>query len=41
MDAIIVKIYTEKLGISRKEVIHFISELGKENLFLQAENYLD
>ena len=41
MDDIINKIDTEKLGMSRKEVIQVISELGQEKLFVQSENHLD
>ena len=29
------------LGMSRKEVIQVISDIGQENLYIQAENHLD
>ena len=41
MEDIIVKRDTENLGMSRKEVIQFISELGQEKSFVQADNHLD
>ena len=36
VEDIIVKIDTEKLGMSKKEVIQIISELGQEKSFFQA-----
>ena len=36
VEDIIVKRDTTKLGISRKEAIQFMSELGQENSFVQA-----
>ena len=41
MEDIIVKRDTENLGMSSKEVIQVISELGQEKLFFQEENHLD
>ena len=41
MEDIIIKIDTEKPGMSRKEVIQVISEITKEKYFVQAENHLD
>ena len=41
VEDIIVKKYTENLGMSRKEVKQVISDLDQENLFVQAENHLD
>ena len=41
VEDIIVKIDTENLGMSRKEVINVISELSQENYLVQAENHLD
>ena len=41
MENIIIKRYTANLGMSRKEVIQFISELGKAKSFVQADNHLD
>ena len=41
MEDIIIKRDTAKLGMSRKEVIQVISELGQAKLFVQAENNLD
>ena len=41
VEDIILKRYTENLGISRKEVIQVISELGQSKSFVQAENHLD
>ena len=41
MEDIIVKIDTDNLGMSGKEVIQGISELGQANSFFQAENHLD
>ena len=41
MEDIIIKRDTENLGMSRKEVIQVISELGQAKLFVQAENHLD
>ena len=40
VEDIIVKRETANLGISRKEVIQVISELGQEKLFVQSENHL-
>ena len=40
MEDIIVKIDTENLGVSRKEVIQVISELRQAKLFVQTENHL-
>ena len=37
----IIKRDKEKIGMSRKEVIQVISELGREKSFVQAENHLD
>ena len=39
MGDIIVKRDTENLGVSREEVIQVISDLGKENFIIQAENH--
>ena len=36
-----IKIDTANLGMSRKEVIQVISELGQAKSFVQAENRLD
>ena len=41
MEDIIIKRDTANLGISRKEVIQVISELGQSKSFVQAENHLD
>ena len=41
VEDIIIKRDTEKLGISRKEVIQVISELVQEKSFVQADNHLD
>ena len=41
VEDVIVKIDTENPGMSRKEVIQVISELGQAKLFFQAENHLD
>ena len=41
VEDIIVKIDTSNLGVSRKEVIQIISDLGQAKSFVQAENYLD
>ena len=41
VEDIIVKRYTENLGIPKKEVIQFISYTVQEKLFVQAENKLD
>ena len=41
VEDIIIKIDTENLGMSRKEVIQVISELGQSKSFVQAENHLD
>ena len=41
MEDIIIKIDTENFGMSRKEVIQVISELGQAKSFVQAENQLD
>ena len=41
MEDIIIKIDTANLGMSRKEVIQVISELGQAKSFVQAENHLD
>ena len=38
---IIIKRDTANLGMSRKEVIQVISELGQAKSFVQAENHLD
>ena len=38
---IIIKIDTANFGMSRREVIQVISELGQAKLFVQTENYLD
>ena len=32
---------TENLGMSRKEVIQIISDIGQENSYVQADNHLD
>ena len=41
VEDIIVKRGTTNLGMSRKEVIQVISELGQAKLFVQAVNHLD
>ena len=41
MEDIIVKRDTANLGVSRKELIQVISELGQATLFVQSENHLD
>ena len=41
VEDIIIKRDTENLGMSRKEVIQVISELGKAQSSLQADNHLD
>ena len=41
VEDIIVKIDTANLGVSRKEVIQVISDLGQVKFFVQAENHLD
>ena len=41
VEDIIIKRDTEKLGVSRKEVIQVISALGQAKSFVQAENHLD
>ena len=41
MEDIIIKRDTENLGMSGKEVIQVITELGQANLFVQADNHLD
>ena len=41
MEDIIIKRDTVNLGMSRKEVIQVISELGQAKSFVQAENHLD
>ena len=41
MEDIIIKRDTANLGMSRKEVIQVISELGQAKSFVQAENHLD
>ena len=41
VEDIIIKRDTANLGMSRKEVIQFISEIGQAKLFVQTENYLD
>ena len=41
MEDIIIKRDTANLGMSRKEVIQVVSELGQEKSFVQAENKLD
>ena len=41
MEGIIIKIETANQGMSRKEVIQVISELGQDKSFFQAENHLD
>ena len=41
MEDIIIKRDTVNLGISRKEAIQVISELGQAKLFVQEENHLD
>ena len=38
---VIIKRDTENIGISRKEVIQVISDLGQSKSFVQAENHLD
>ena len=40
VEDIIVKIDTENPGMSRKEVIQVISELGQPKLFVKKENHL-
>ena len=41
VEDIIVKRDTENFGMSGKEVIQVISELGQAKSFVQAENHLD
>ena len=41
LEDIIVKRDTSNLGMSRKEVIQVISDIGQEKLFVQEENHLD
>ena len=41
MDGIIVERDTANLGMSRKEVIQVISELGQARSFVQSDNHLD
>ena len=41
VEDIIIKIDTANLGISRKEVIQVISELGQAKSFVQAYNHLE
>ena len=41
VEDIIVKSDTENLGMSRKEVIQVISDIGQSKWFVQAENHLD
>ena len=41
VEDIIIKIDAANLGMSRKEVIQVISELGQAQLFVQSENHLD
>ena len=41
VEDIIIKRDTANLGMSRKEVIQVISELGQAKSFVQAENHLD
>ena len=41
VEDIITKIDTANLGMSRKEVIQVISELGQSKLFVQADNHLE
>ena len=40
VEDIIIKRDTANLGMSRKEVVQIISELGQANSFVQAENHL-
>ena len=41
VEGVIIKRDTANLGMSRKEVIQVISEIGQEKFFVQAENHLD
>ena len=41
LEDIIIKRDTANLGMSRKEVIQVISEIGQDKSFVQAENHLD
>ena len=41
VDNIIVKRDTANLGVSRKEVIHFISDIVQGNYYVQSYNHLD
>ena len=41
MEDIVVKIDTANLGMSRKNLIQVISDLGQEKLFVQSKNQLD
>ena len=41
VEDIIIKRDTTNLGMSRKEVIQVISELGQTKSFVQADNHLD
>ena len=41
VEYIIVTRYTVNLGMLRREVIQTISDTGKENYYVQAENQLD
>ena len=41
VEDIIVTRDTANLGMSRKEVIQIISDIGQENSYVQADNHLD
>ena len=41
MEGVIIKRDTANLGMSRKEVLQVISELGQAKSFVQSENHLD
>ena len=41
VEDIIVKRDTANLGVSRKEVIHFISDIVQGNYYVQSDNHLD
>ena len=41
MEDIIVKRYIANLGMSRKDVIQVISDIGQAKLLVQTENHLD
>ena len=41
VEGIIIEIHTANLGMSRKELIQVISELGQAKTLVQAENHLD